>query len=81
MIVMPPSFAVGGMENPYLTFVSPTIISGDRSSVSTVAHEIGHSWSGNLMTNRNWTYFWINEGFTVYSERRLLRMSYGERFE
>eukprot|EP00830_Metopus_es_P002985 TRINITY_DN1275_c0_g1_i1.p1 TRINITY_DN1275_c0_g1~~TRINITY_DN1275_c0_g1_i1.p1 ORF type:complete len:658 (+),score=77.99 TRINITY_DN1275_c0_g1_i1:38-2011(+) len=78
VIIMPPSFPFGGMENPYLTFVSPSIIIGDRSSAYVVAHEICHSWFGNLITNRNWTHFWLNEGFTQYSERLILRKHYGE---
>ena len=75
---MPPSFPYGGMENPYLTFVSPSIIVGDRSSSYVVAHEICHSWFGNQITNKNWTHFWLNEGFTRYAERLILRKLYGE---
>lgn len=66
------------MENPYLTFVSPSIIIGDRSSSYVVAHEICHSWFGNQITNRNWSHFWLNEGFTRYSERLIIRKLYGE---
>ncbi|XP_050440374.1 leukotriene A-4 hydrolase isoform X2 [Adelges cooleyi] len=71
ILVMPPSFPFGGMENPCLTFVTPTLIAGDRSLVNVVAHEIAHSWTGNLVTNCNFEHFWLNEGFTVYVERRI----------
>jgi leukotriene-A4 hydrolase len=70
-IVLPPGFPIGGMENPRLTFCTPTIIAGDRSLMSLVAHELAHNWSGNLVTNASWDDFWLNEGFTVYFERRL----------
>jgi aminopeptidase N len=72
LLVLPPSFPFGGMENPRLTFVTPTIIAGDRSLTSLIAHELAHSWSGNLVTNANWNDFWMNEGFTVYLERRIM---------
>lgn len=72
VIVLPPSFPFGGMENPCLTFATPTIIAGDRSLVSLIAHELAHSWSGNLVTNATWNDFWLNEGFTVYFERRIM---------
>ena len=72
VIVLPPSFPFGGMENPRLTFATPTILSGDRSLVSLIAHELAHSWSGNLVTNGTWNDFWLNEGFTVYFERRIM---------
>lgn len=72
ILTMPPSFPYGGMENPRLTFLTPTVIVGDRSLVSVVAHELAHSWTGNLVTNANAEHFWINEGFTVYAERRIL---------
>jgi leukotriene-A4 hydrolase len=72
ILVLPPSFPFGGMENPRLTFATPTILAGDRSLVALVAHELGHSWSGNLVTNALWDDFWLNEGFTVYVERRLM---------
>ena len=78
VIIMPPSFPYGGMENPYLTFVSPAIIVGDKSSAYVVAHEICHSWFGNQITNRNWTHFWLNEGFTQYGERLIVKKVYGE---
>ena len=77
LLVLPPSFPFGGMENPRLTFATPTILSGDRSLVSLVAHELAHSWSGNLVTNATWSDFWLNEGFTVYVERRVLEKLYG----
>ncbi|KAL0490372.1 leukotriene-hydrolase [Acrasis kona] len=72
LLLLPPSFPYGGMENPCLTFVTPTLLAGDRSLANVVAHEISHSWSGNLVTNKNWEHFWLNEGFTVYLERRIL---------
>ena len=77
LLVLPPSFAFGGMENPKLTFATPTIIAGDRSLVSLVAHELAHSWSGNLVTNATWNDFWQNEGFTVYFENRIMESVYG----
>ncbi len=72
LLILPPSFPFGGMENPRLTFATPTIIAGDRSLVSLVAHELAHSWSGNLVTNATWADFWLNEGFTVYFENRIM---------
>jgi leukotriene-A4 hydrolase len=77
LLVLPPSFPFGGMENPRLTFATPTVLAGDRSLVSLVAHELAHSWSGNLVTNATWSDFWLNEGFTVYVERRVLERLYG----
>ncbi|GAA0868267.1 M1 family metallopeptidase [Brevundimonas basaltis] len=77
ILVLPPSFPFGGMENPRLTFATPTIIAGDRSLVSLVAHELAHSWSGNLVTNATWADFWLNEGFTVYFENRIMEAVYG----
>lgn len=77
LLVMPPSFPFGGMENPCLTFATPTVIAGDKSLVSLVAHELAHSWSGNLVTNATWSDFWLNEGYTVYFERRILEELYG----
>lgn len=77
VLVLPPSFPFGGMENPRLTFATPTIIAGDRSLVALIAHELAHSWSGNLVTNANWDDFWLNEGFTVYFERRIMERLYG----
>lgn len=79
LLVLPPSFPFGGMENPMLTFATPTILAGDRSLVSLVSHELAHSWSGNLVTNATWRDFWLNEGFTVYLERRILEEVYGDR--
>lgn len=78
LLVLPPSFPFGGMENPTLTFVTPTVIAGDRSLVSLIAHELAHSWSGNLVTNANWNDFWLNEGFTVYFENRVMEALYGK---
>ncbi len=77
IIVLPPSFPYGGMENPRLSFVTPVLVAGDRSLVSTIAHELAHSWSGNLVTNATWDDFWLNEGFTTYFERRILEALYG----
>jgi len=79
VLVLPPSFPFGGMENPRLTFATPTILAGDKSLVSLVAHEMAHSWSGNLVTNATWSDFWLNEGYTVYIERRILEELYGRR--
>ena len=78
LLVLPPSFPFGGMENPTLTFVTPTVLAGDRSLVSLIAHELAHSWSGNLVTNSNWNDFWLNEGFTVYFENRIMEKVYGK---
>jgi aminopeptidase N len=78
LLVLPYSFPFGGMENPMLTFVNPTVITGDKSLVSVVAHELAHSWSGNLVTNRTWNDFWLNEGFTVYFEGRIMENLYGK---
>lgn len=80
LIVLPPSFPYGGMENPMMTFATPTIIAGDRSLVSLVAHELAHSWSGNLVTNATWGDSWINEGFTTYFERRIDEAVFGRSF-
>ncbi|MGZ5242541.1 MAG: M1 family metallopeptidase [Bacteroidia bacterium] len=80
VLVLPPSFPFGGMENPMLTFATPTILAGDRSLVSLVAHELAHSWSGNLVTNANWNDFWLNEGFTVYFERRIMESIEGKDY-
>ena len=77
LLVLPPSFPFGGMENPRLTFATPTILAGDRSLVSLVAHELAHSWSGNLVTNATWSDFWLNEGFTTYFENRIMEAMYG----
>jgi leukotriene-A4 hydrolase len=80
LIVLPPGFPFGGMENPKLTFATPTVIAGDQSLVSLVAHELAHSWSGNLVTNATWNDFWLNEGFTVYFERRIMEALYGVEY-
>lgn len=80
VIVLPPSFPFGGMENPRLTFATPTILAGDRSLTSLIAHELAHSWSGNLVTNATWNDFWLNEGFTVYFEHRIMERLYGRDY-
>lgn len=80
VIVLPPSFPFGGMENPRLTFATPTIIAGDKSLVALIAHELAHSWSGNLVTNATWNDFWLNEGFTVYFERRIMEAIEGKDY-
>ncbi len=80
IIVLPPSFPFGGMENPRLTFVTPTILTGDHSLVALVAHELAHSWSGNLVTNASWNDFWLNEGFTVYFQQRIMEKVYGNAY-
>ena len=80
LLVLPPSFPFGGMENPRLTFATPTILAGDRSLVSLVAHELAHSWSGNLVTNATWNDFWLNEGFTNYFESRIMEAIYGRDY-
>lgn len=80
IIVLPSSFPFGGMENPRLTFATPTILAGDKSLTSLVAHELAHSWSGNLVTNANWNDFWLNEGFTVYFEYRIMEAVYGKDY-
>jgi leukotriene-A4 hydrolase len=77
VLVLPPAFPFGGMENPRLTFVTPTLLAGDRSLVAVIAHELAHSWSGNLVTNKTWGDMWLNEGFTVYFERRIVEQIYG----
>ncbi len=80
IIVLPPSFPFGGMENPRLTFATPTILAGDRSLISLIAHELAHSWSGNLVTNATWNDFWLNEGFTVYFENRIMEALKGKEY-
>ena len=80
LIVLPPSFPFGGMENPRLTFATPTILAGDKSLTALVAHELAHSWSGNLVTNATWEDFWLNEGFTVYFERRIMEEVYDKSY-
>jgi leukotriene-A4 hydrolase len=81
ILVMPPSFPMGGMENPRLSFITPTVIAGDKSLVSVIAHELAHSWSGNLVSNATWRDLWLNEGFTDYLESRIMNAVYGERRE
>ena len=78
MLVLPPSFPYGGMENPRMTFLTPTLLAGDRSLVDVVAHELAHSWTGNLVSNATAEHFWLNEGFTVWAERRILKALRGE---
>jgi hypothetical protein len=78
VLVLPGAFPFGGMENPRLTFATPTILAGDKSLVSLIAHELAHSWSGNLVTNATWNDFWLNEGFTVYFEQRIMESLYGK---
>ena len=78
ILVMPPSFPTGGMENPRLSFVSSTVIAGDKSLVSVIAHEVAHSWSGSLVTNATWRDSWLSEGFSGYLESRIMNSMYGE---
>jgi hypothetical protein len=80
LLLMPPSFPYGGMENPRLNFITPTIVVGDRSLTSVISHELAHSWTGNLVTNATWDDFWLNEGWTTYAERRILEATDGEEF-
>jgi leukotriene-A4 hydrolase len=80
VLVLPPSFPYGGMENPRLTFATPTILARDRSLVSLIAHELAHSWSGNLVTNASWNDFWLNEGLTTYAERRIMEALSGKDY-
>ncbi|MCA1661313.1 MAG: M1 family metallopeptidase [Novosphingobium sp.] len=79
MIVLPPAFPYGGMENPVMTFLTPTFIAGDRSLTGLVAHELAHSWSGNLVTNAVWGDGWLNEGVTTYFENRIVEAIYGPK--
>ncbi|HEU4856166.1 MAG TPA: M1 family metallopeptidase [Rhodanobacteraceae bacterium] len=81
ILVLPPSFPFGGMENPNMTFATPTVLVGDKSLVSLVAHELAHSWSGNLVTNASWRDGWLNEGFTTYVQGRITEALYGQRQE
>jgi len=78
ILILPPSFMWGGMENPRVSFITPTVIAGDRSLVSLIAHELAHSWSGNLVTNARWRDYWLNEGFTTHLERRIMEVVYGK---
>jgi len=80
ILILPPSFPFGGMENPLLTFASPTIIVGDKSQVNVATHEICHSWSGNWVTCADWQNYWVNEGFTVFEERKVSQAIYGHGF-
>lgn len=79
VLFMPPSFPFGGMENPCLTFVTPCLLAGDRSLADVIIHEVSHSWFGNLVTNASWSEFWLNEGFTMYAQRRISTRLFGER--
>ncbi|MDT8409235.1 MAG: M1 family metallopeptidase [Wenzhouxiangellaceae bacterium] len=79
LLILPPSFPFGGMENPRLSFITPTVIAGDKSLTALIAHELAHSWSGNLVTNASWNDLWLNEGFTTYFESRIIGSIYGER--
>ncbi len=78
ILVLPPSFPFGGMENPNMTFATPTVLVGDKSLVSLVSHELAHSWSGNLVTNAAWRDGWLNEGFTTYVQGRITEAVYGK---
>jgi leukotriene-A4 hydrolase len=79
LLILPPSFPFGGMENPRLSFITPTVIAGDRSLTALIAHELAHSWSGNLVTNATWRDLWLNEGFTVYLQGRIMQAVYGRQ--
>lgn len=79
ILVLPPSFPYGGMENPNLTFATPTVLVGDKSLVSLIAHELAHSWSGNLITSATWRDIWLNEGFTTYVQGRITEAVYGKK--
>ena len=78
LLILPPSFPFGGMENPRLSFITPTVIAGDKSLVALIAHELAHSWSGNLVTNSSWRDLWLNEGFTTYLTNRIMQFVYGD---
>lgn len=80
LLVLPPSFPFGGMENPRLTFLTPTVVIGDRSATDVIAHELAHSWTGNLISNANANHFWLNEGWTTYAERRIVEVVFGEDY-
>ena len=77
LLMLPPSFPFGGMENPRLSFITPTVVAGDKSLVNLIAHELAHSWSGNLVTNESWRDLWLNEGFTSYVENRIMEAVFG----
>ncbi len=79
LLILPPSYPMGGMENPRLSFITPTVIAGDKSLVNLIAHELAHSWSGNLVTNASWEHLWLNEGFTSYVESRIMEALYGKQ--
>lgn len=79
LLILPPSFPFGGMENPRLSFITPTVIAGDKSLVALIAHELAHSWSGNLVTNASWRDLWLNEGFTTYLTNRIMQVVYGDK--
>lgn len=79
LLILPPSFPFGGMENPRVSFITPTVLAGDKSLVSLIAHELAHSWSGNLVTNATWRDAWLNEGFTTFFEARIMEALYGDR--
>ena len=81
LLILPPSFPFGGMENPRLSFITPTVIAGDRSMTALIAHELAHSWSGNLVTNATWRDLWLNEGFTVFLQGRIMLAVYGKQRE
>jgi len=78
MLVLPPSFPFGGMENPRLTFLTPTSILGTRGQTSLITHELAHAWTGNLITNSSWQDFWLNEGWTTYAESRITEILEGK---
>jgi len=78
LLMLPPSFPFGGMENPRLSFITPTVVAGDKSLVNLIAHELAHSWSGNLVTNESWRDLWLNEGFTSYVENRIMEAVFGK---
>jgi leukotriene-A4 hydrolase len=80
ILVLPAAFPYGGMENPCLTFVTPSLLAGDQSLANVIAHELSHSWTGNLVTNKNWKNFWMNEGFTTFLERKIGEIAFGEEF-
>ena len=78
LLILPPAFPIGGMENPRLSFITPTVIAGDKSLVALIAHELAHSWSGNLVTNATWRDLWLNEGFTTYLTNRIMQTVFGD---
>ncbi len=78
LLILPPAFPIGGMEHPRLSFITPTVIAGDKSLVALIAHELAHSWSGNLVTNASWRDLWLNEGFTTYLTNRIMQAVFGD---